>query len=257
MDISVFLSTINLDITIRIITIIVGTIIVNYIVRKFIRLPHRLETKRARTLLSLVQSSISIIIFLIGIALILKVLQIDITPLIAGAGIVGIAVGFGSQALVKDLIAGLFLLAEDSISVGDMVEIGSNRGIVQKITIRTITLKDENGALRIIPAGQIQSVINLSREDARVTIEIPFKPEVKIEKVFKAIRDELKLLSADKRFEKILIKKPELKGLENIEPRKIFVQTVLYCRANDQWRLKREFLYRVKKRFEKDEIELA
>lgn len=234
-----------------------GTITVNYIVRRFVPLPQKLETKRAKTLLSLVQSIISVVIFLLGIALILSVLEIDITPLIAGAGIVGIAVGFGSQALVKDIIAGLFLLAEDSIAVGDMVEIGGNRGIVQKITIRTITLKDEAGALRIIPAGQISAVINLSREDARVTIDIPFKPEVRIEKVYKAIREELKLLSLDKRFEKILIKKPELKGLDDIQPRKIFVQIVLYCRASDQWRLKREFLYRLKKRFEKDEIELA
>lgn len=257
MPFDIILPTIDLDKTIQIVVIIIGTIIVNYIVRKFAKLPRKLETKRARTLLSLVQSSISIIIFLIGIALILKVLEIDITPLIAGAGIVGIAVGFGSQALVKDLIAGLFLLAEDSISVGDMVEIGGNKGIVQKITIRTIILKDENGALRIIPAGQIKAVINISREDARVTVNLPLKPEVKIEKVFRAIRDELKLLSQDKRFEKILIKKPELKGLDDIQPRKVFVQAVLYCRANDQWRLKREFLYRIKKRFEKDEIELA
>ena len=161
MPFDIILPTIDLDKTIQIVAIIIGTIVVNYIVRRFVKLPRKLETKRARTLLSLVQSSVSVIIFLIGIALILKILEIDISPLIAGAGIVGIAVGFGSQALVKDLIAGLFLLAEDSISVGDMVEIGGNRGIVQKITIRTIILKDENGALLIIPAGQIKAVINI------------------------------------------------------------------------------------------------
>ncbi|MBI2029920.1 mechanosensitive ion channel [Candidatus Gottesmanbacteria bacterium] len=247
----------TLDKSIQILVILIGTILVNFIVRRFVKLPHLLETKRAKTLLSLIQSLVSIVIFILGLALILSVLDIDITPLLAGAGIVGIAVGFGSQALVKDLIAGLFLLAEDSIAVGDLVEIGKDRGIVKRISLRTIVLKDDTGALHIIPAGQITSVINLSREDAQVVMEIPFKPSASIEKVYKAIRDEIKLLSIDKRFEKMLLKKPELKGIETIEPGKVFVRIILYCKAPDQWRLKREFLFRLKKRFEKDDIELA
>lgn len=247
----------TLDQSIQILIILIGTIVVNYLVRKFVSLPHRLETKRAKTLLSLIQSIVSIVIFILGLALILSVLDIDIVPLLAGAGIVGIAVGFGSQALVKDLIAGLFLLAEDSIAVGDLIEIGKDRGIVQRISLRTIVLKDDSGALHIIPAGQITSVINLSREDAQVVLEIPFKPSTPIEKVYRAIRDEIKLLSLDKRFEKMLLRKPELKGIETIEAGKVFVRIVMYCRAQDQWRLKREFLFRLKKRFEKDNVELA
>ncbi len=242
---------------VKILVILTGVIVLNVIIRSFVKLPSKLETKRAKTLLSLFQSLISIAIFILGIILVLSVLKIDVTPLIAGAGIVGIAVGFGSQALVKDLIAGLFLLMEDSIAVGDLVEIGQNRGIVERIGIRTIILRDEDGALHIIPAGQITQVVNLSRGEARINLDLPFKPTVPIEKIFTALRDEIKILTEDKRYQKLLIKKTELKGIEEIQPGKIIVRVILYSSTSDQWRLKREFLYRIKKRFEKEQIEFA
>lgn len=237
--------------------IFVTAVVLNFLLRRFVKLPSRLDTKRSKTLLSLFQSIISITIFVLGVILILSVLKVDVTPLLAGAGIIGIAVGFGSQALVKDLIAGLFLLAEDSISIGDLVEVGQNRGIVERIGIRTIILRDEDGGLHIIPAGGVTQVINLSRGEARINLDIPVKPLVSIEKVFEALRSEIKILAEDKRYEKLLTKKTELKGIEDIQPGKVMVRVILYSNTADQWRVKREFLYRIKKRFEKEQIELA
>ncbi|OIO14505.1 hypothetical protein COV53_02525 [Candidatus Gottesmanbacteria bacterium CG11_big_fil_rev_8_21_14_0_20_37_11] len=247
----------SFDKSIRIIEILAGAIIFNIIMKRFIKLPQKLDTKRAKTLFSLIQSTISIAIFILGITFILSVLEIDVTPILASAGIIGIAVGFGSQALVKDLIAGLFLIAEDSISIGDLVEIGGNRGVVLKIGIRTIILKDENGALRIIPAGRVNEVVNLSREEALVNIDIPIKNTVSIDKVLEAMRDVLSKIQNDKRFQKLLTKKPELKGIDSIEPGKLIIKSILYATFQNQWRVKRELLYRIKKKFEKDNIELA
>lgn len=247
----------DLNKSLKILVIFLGVLLVNLILRRLVRLPGKLETKRAKTLLSLLQSLVSISIFILGVLLILSVLEINITPLLASAGIIGIAIGFGSQALVKDLIAGLFLLAEDSIAVGDLVEIGNARGVVKSIGIRTIILKDEDGALHIIPAGQITQVINLSREEARINIDLPLKPTIPIENTYKILREEIKNLSEDKRFARLLTKKAELKGLENIQPGKLIIRIAFYSKTLDQWRVRREFLYRIKKRFEKEAIEFA
>lgn len=255
--ISEFISLIGLQKLLQILLILASSFILNTVLRKLIRLPQKLETKRAKTLLSLTQSLISIIIFTLGITFILTTLEVDITPLLASAGIAGIAIGFGSQALVKDVIAGLFLLAEDSISIGDLVKIGPNRGIVSRISLRTVILKDDNGSLIIIPAGQIKEVINLSKEDVIVNIDLPLKSNLKIDPILKLLREELTALTEDKRYQNWLTKKPLIKGIEEIQVGQLIVRATLHTKAHLQWNLKREFLLRVKRRFEKEKIDLA
>lgn len=242
------------DKPVKILLILFSTILLNTILKHFVKLPRSIETKRAQTLLSLIQSSTSIVILILGIMLVLTVLEINITPLLASAGIIGIAIGFGSQVLVKDLIAGLFLLAEDTISIGDLIQIGDSRGIVERINLRTIVLKDEAGALHIIPAGQITKVVNISRRDARINIELSFNSALPIDKIFKIIREEIKLISDDKRFGQLLTRKAEFKGIEEIQSGKILIRIVFYSKTTDQWRIKREFFYRIKKHFEKEKI---
>ena len=241
----------------KILLILLGMVLLNLILRRLVTFPKNIDIKRAKTLLSLIQSSVSIAIFILGTMLILSVLEINITPLLASAGIIGIAVGFGSQVLIKDLIAGLFLLAEDTISIGDLVEISNSRGVVEKISLRTIILRDKDGALHIIPAGQITKVINISGREARINIELPLDPSLPIDKIYKILREEIKNLSQDQRFAKLLIKKAEFKGLEDIQANKIILKIVFYSKDVDRWRVKREFLYRIKKRFEKENINFA
>lgn len=242
---------------IKILGIFLSAVILNNFLRRLVRLPPKIETKRAKTFLSLTQSLISIIIFIFGLFLILSVMEIDITPLLASAGIVGIAIGFGSQTLIKDLINGLFLLIEDSIAVGDLVEIAGSRGIVERIGIRTIILRDEDGALHIIPAGAITQLVNLSRGEARINIDLFLSTSVLIDKAYKIIREEIKLLENDKFFQKLLTKKAELKGIEEIKNNKMMLHIVFYSKNGSQWQVKREFFYRIKKRFENEGIDLA
>lgn len=245
------------DQSVKIIEIFLGAVLVNVILRRFIWIPKKLDTNRTKTVLSLVQNVVSVIVFLLGIFLILSVLNVNITPLLASAGLVGLTIGLGAQTLIRDLIAGIVLITEDAISIGDFVELGKHKGIVRKITLRTITLRDENGALHIIRASQVGDIINYSRQEASVIIDLTFPPNEKIDRIFKIFHEELARISIDKKLSAFASRKPELKGIQEIEDCKVKVRAVLYSSSRNQWKLKREFLYLLKKRLEKEKIELA
>lgn len=119
--------------------------------------------QRLRTLTSLVRSTISVVIASFALVMILWELGVTIAPVLASAGIVGLAIGFGAQTLVKDVISGLFILIENQFGEGDEVEIADKKGVVEKITLRTVWLKDEAGAVHIIPNGSIVVVSNFSK----------------------------------------------------------------------------------------------
>lgn len=119
--------------------------------------------QRLRTLTSLVKSTISVVIAGFALVMVLWELGVTIAPVLASAGIVGLAIGFGAQTLVKDVISGLFILIENQFGEGDEVEISDKKGVVEKITLRTVWLKDETGAVHIIPNGSIVVVSNFSK----------------------------------------------------------------------------------------------
>jgi len=122
-----------------------------------------LRAKKLRTITGVLRATASTVIILVAVVMILREIGFDITPLLASAGIVGLAFGFGAQSLVKDVIAGFFLLIENQFDEGDEIEILGEKGIVQKITLRTVWLKDENEVLHIIPNGSIVVVKNFSK----------------------------------------------------------------------------------------------
>jgi small-conductance mechanosensitive channel len=145
--------------------ILLGTLIVNQLSRRGSKqLFKKIPSKRAKTLISVVQNTASIIIFVVAVLTLLSELGINIAPLLTSAGIIGFAISFGSQSLIKDLIAGLFLLIEDTIREGEILQVAGIKGTVKRIGIRTTTLKDEKGTLHIIPNGSIKVVSNLSRK---------------------------------------------------------------------------------------------
>jgi small conductance mechanosensitive channel len=123
-----------------------------------------LSGKRLKTLTSLVRAALSVFILVIGLFMVLGELGLNIGPLLASAGILGLAVGFGAQTLVKDVISGIFLLLEDQFDEGDEIEISGKKGQVAKITLRTVWLRDEEGAMHIIPNGAITLVSNFSKK---------------------------------------------------------------------------------------------
>ena len=155
--------------TLRILYVVVVTIIVwvavQVLAKSFIVSISAGATKgkRLRTLTNLVKSAASVVIVSVGFVMVLQEVGFNIAPLIASAGIAGLAIGFGAQSLVKDVIAGFFILVEDQLDEGDEVEISGKKGVIKKITLRTIWLKDKDGALHIVPNGSITTVSNFSR----------------------------------------------------------------------------------------------
>jgi moderate conductance mechanosensitive channel len=153
------------------------------------------RTARMRTLLPLLRNAALVVLVIIGGLLIFSELGINIAPLLAGAGVVGLAVGFGSQALVKDVITGLFMVIENTVAVGDLVDLGGRAGIVEAISIRTIKLRDVEGALHTVPFSDISTVKNRSKEFAHQVINVTVARGTDIERalgIMQAVADAMR-----------------------------------------------------------------
>ncbi|NDE90661.1 MAG: mechanosensitive ion channel family protein [Alphaproteobacteria bacterium] len=181
---------------------------------------------------------------------------IDITPLLAGAGIIGLAVGFGAQTLVKDFITGLFILLEDTLSVGDVVTVGTHTGAVEAFTIRTLRLRDGEGRVHSIPFSEVTSIINLTKNFAYVLIEVGVSYDADLQKVMeimKQIGDELRKEPA---FSHYIYENAEVFGIERFDASSIAMRARIKTNGHKQWDIKREYLIRLKRAFDKEGIEI-
>lgn len=150
------------------------------------------QEKRVATIVRLVQTTLRIVLYGFAVLVILKQLGFDITPLLTGAGVAGVAVGFGAQSLVKDVISGFFMLLEDQIRIGDAVKIAGVGGVVEKVNLRTTTLRDADGTVHIIPNGEIKSVSNSTYDFANAIVNIPVSYDVDLKKASEVIQSNLK-----------------------------------------------------------------
>ncbi len=141
------------------------TFIINLILRSFIKLPARLDNRRGRTYVAIIRNTISVIVYAIALHVIFGLLKINLTPLLASAGIVGLSIGMGAKPLIEDLIGGITFLSQDSIAIGDDVEIESSVGKIERIGFRTLDIRAKDGSLHIIPNGMVKKVINYSRKE--------------------------------------------------------------------------------------------
>jgi moderate conductance mechanosensitive channel len=173
----------------------------------------RVSERREATLLKLLQNILSYVVYFIAFLMVLSTLTIDVGAILAGAGIVGLAVGFGAQSLVKDIITGFFIIFEDQFSVGDQVRIGQFEGVVQEIGLRTTKIKTWTGELHIIPNGSIIEVTNFSLHNSIAVVDISIAYEEDIQRAEKVIQDLLSTLP-DKYED--LVKTPELLGVQTL-----------------------------------------
>jgi small conductance mechanosensitive channel len=254
------LSTLSNDtnIWIKLFIIIVGSYLLNIILRRvFEKLFSKTNTPKTRTVLQLLQNAISVIILIIAVLTLLSAIGINIMPLLASAGIVGFAVGFGSQAVIKDLISGLFLLTGDIFYEGDIIKIGEIQGKVEKVGIRAITIRDISGMVFTIPNGTIGTIANLTKDWSRANIDIGVSAEHSIDHIlaiFKETADEMK---KDEHYGNWILGMPKVEGINAIEGNKVTIKTLLKTNQAKKWDLEREFRYRIKKRFETENIKFA
>ena len=147
------------------------------------------ETARMRTLASLVTSLVRWAIGFVAIVIILRELGVDVLPIIVSAGVLGLAIGFGAQSLIRDVISGFFLLFEGLLHVGDVVQIGATTGTVESIGLRITTVRTEDGALRVVPNGQITEFANYSAGGVRAVVDVPVSRDVPIDQALAVLTE--------------------------------------------------------------------
>jgi small conductance mechanosensitive channel len=212
---------------------------------------------RAHTLGSVLRSTASIVVWTTALFAAFGVLDINLGPLIAGAGIAGIAIGFGAQSLVKDVVTGIFMLAEDQYGVGDIVDLGEAAGTVEKVSIRSTRLRDVYGVVWYVPNGQIQRVANKSQEWARALLDVTVAYDADVARAEQVIHDVADSVAADPAWHGEVLEPPEVWGIENFGPDGISIRLVVKTRPAKQFDLMRELRGRLKEALDAAGVPLA
>ncbi|MBN1893421.1 mechanosensitive ion channel family protein [bacterium] len=212
--------------------------------------------KRVETFSSIVSYILSFLVFLIAAMIILREIGIDIAPLLASAGVVGLAVGFGAQSLVKDVISGFFILLEDQIRVGDVVSVAGKSGVVEKINLKLTTLRDLAGNVHYIPNGQIDIVTNMTKDYSRYVFDIGVAYREDVDEVIGVIKQVDEKLRQDPDYKDDILEAIEVLGLDQFGDSAIIIKARTTTKPVKQWRVAREFNRRLKKAFDEKNIEI-
>jgi small conductance mechanosensitive channel len=210
---------------------------------------------RVRTLLPLLRTAMLTVIVVLTSLIVLSHIGVDITPLLAGAGVVGLAIGFGSQALVKDIITGLFILLEDQIAVGDIVDVGKDHsGVVEAITIRTIRLRDQAGSVHAIPFSEVTTVKNMTRDFAYAVARVTISYNEDIDRVVDILREVSAQLMADETLSALILDPFDYLGVDALDATSVVLLVRIRTLASKQWVVGRAFNRLVKIAFDKHGI---
>lgn len=212
--------------------------------------------QRAETLGALLRSAASLVIYTIAAMMALAEFGVNLGPLIASAGIVGVALGFGAQSLVKDFLSGVFMLVEDQFGVGDIVDLGDAAGVVEEVKLRTTKIRDINGTLWHIPNGEIRRVANKSQEWARAVLDIEVSYDTDLghaSEVIKRIADEV---WEEQIPEATILEEPEIWGVEELGASGISIRLVVKVDPSEQWTTARILRRRIKDAFDAEGIEI-
>ncbi len=196
----------------------------------------------------------------IGFILLLQVLQlfgVHIEPLLASAGVVGVGIGLGAQSIFKDVLNGIFILVEDQFNVGDVVRVASLTGTVDRLTLRTTTLRDGDGTVHIIPNNQIAIVSNLSRDFAIASLAISVDASASPDRVLTLLRSLAGGIRADLAFNDVIVADPDVPGIDKINGREIVYPINIRVRPNQKDGVLRELRFRILKAFEEEGIPLG
>ena len=214
------------------------------------------RAKRARTLGSLIRNVASALISGVAVLMILKELDIDITPVLAGAGIVGLAVGFGAQTLVRDIISGFFLILEDQVRVGDVAAINGQGGLVEAINLRTIVLRDAEGTVHVFPNGAINTLANRSKEFSYYVIDLGIAYNEDPDRVTAVLRDVGERLQNDDRLGPMIMGPLEIMGVDAFADWSVTLKMRIKTVPLKQWEVGRELRRRILKAFAEHNIDI-
>jgi small conductance mechanosensitive channel len=211
------------------------------------------EEKRINTIKGIINSIVRYTIYFVAFTPILQTVGIDISSLIAAAGVGGLAIGFGAQNLVRDVISGFFILLEDQFQVGDHVEIGTKSGIIEDMALRVTTIRDLNGDLHIIPNGSIDIVTNKCRGNMRAWVDVGIAYEENIDNAIQVLK---KLCEEMAKENEKIIEGPTVLGVTNLGESDVVLSVIAKTVPLEQWEVERELRKKIKERFDEKGIEI-
>ena len=214
------------------------------------------ELKRADTLTQVVRDLARVVILGVGGMMVLSEVGVDLKPLLAAAGLGGLAIGFGAQSLVKDVISGFFILLEDSVRVGDVVEIAGVGGLVEAVKLRTIVLRDESGSIHVIPNGTINTVKNMTQLYSYYVFNIGVAYRENVDEVMAVLKDIAEELRQDTEFSADILEPLEMWGVDRFADSAVIIKCRIKTKPIQQWRIGREMNRRIKNTFDTKGIEM-
>jgi small conductance mechanosensitive channel len=212
--------------------------------------------KRARTLASLLRAVGTTLVLIVAAMMALREIGLDITPLIAGAGVAGLAIGFGAQSLIKDIVAGFFILLEDQFHVGDVIQAGGVSGQVERMTLRMTIVRDLQGTVHFIPNGEIKVASNLTKEWSRAVLEIGVGYEEDVDRVMAVLTEVGHSLADDETFGTLVLEPPQVLGVEALADSQVTIRMLAKTLPLKQWEVARELRRRIKARFDREGIQI-
>lgn len=212
--------------------------------------------KRADTLSSVIGNILTICIIIVAVITIMGQLDIPIAPVLASAGIIGVALGFGAQHLVKDVISGFFILLDDQIRVGDVVQIAGKGGLVENINLRMTILRDLAGNVHYVRNGEIDVVTNMTKEYSRYVFDIGVAYREDVDEVIETIKQVDENMRKDPQFKDDILEPVEILGLDQFADSAIIIKARTKTKPIKQWAVGREFNKRLKKLFDEKDIEI-
>jgi moderate conductance mechanosensitive channel len=213
--------------------------------------------QRTETIGSVLRSVTSFALLGVASMLILGELGVNLAPILASAGIVGVAIGFGAQNLVKDFLSGLFMVLEDQYGVGDVIDVGEASGTVEAVGLRVTRLRDVYGTVWYVRNGEIIRIGNKSQGYAQVVLDVPMSHQADLELAGRLMQEAADALSQEDEWAEVVLAEPEYLGVEQITADGVLLRLTVKTRPGQQWRVGRELRLRIKERFDAADVELA
>lgn len=211
--------------------------------------------RRGQTISQLLRSMGRVVIYAVALLLSFNVF-INIGPILAGAGILGLAISFGAQSLVKDVISGFFILFENQFGIGDVIEVAGHSGVVEKMTLRVVVLRDGEGVMHVVPNSEIKVVSNKTRGWSRAVVDVGIPYEENVDRALEILRDEAAQFSTDKVWGAQLDGPVDVLGVESLSDSAVVIRTLLRTQPGSQWAVAREFRRRIMNRFDRETLDI-
>ncbi|WP_018295053.1 mechanosensitive ion channel family protein [Mariprofundus ferrooxydans] len=212
--------------------------------------------KRVETLVRLIRQAALIVLWVTTILVLLKQIGVDVTPVLASAGIVGLAIGFGAQNLVRDFIAGFFFILENQVRVGDVAIVNGTGGLVEKVNFRTLVLRDLGGIVHIFPNGTVTTLSNLTNDWSAYVFEIGVAYKENTDKVIEIMSHVGSEMKQDKTVGSYMLEEPEIFGVDKFDSSAVVIKGRIKTKPIRQWQVGREYLRRIKLAFDNAGIEI-